>query len=74
MSLPFLTDDEIADICRPLKQKAARVRFLRDQLRLPVDERPDGSPIVRRADWDRRSASETEGPAATRGPKWTVPA
>lgn len=47
---PFLTDDEIAAITRPLKQGAARIKFIRDTLGLPVRPRPDGQPLVRRAD------------------------
>jgi len=33
---PYLTDAEIESICRPRKQGAAQVRYLRDVLRLPV--------------------------------------
>ncbi|NRF70357.1 DUF4224 domain-containing protein [Aquincola sp. S2] len=44
---PDLTRDEIAEICRPLQQGAAQVRFLRS-LGLRVERRPDGSPLVNR--------------------------
>ena len=50
---PYLTDDELAEICRPLTQGAAQIRYLRDVLRLPVVRRLDGTPLVKRADWDR---------------------
>lgn len=55
MSLPpFLTDDEIAAMTRPLKQGAARIKYLRDTLGLPVRARPDGQPLVWRSDWESR--------------------
>lgn len=47
MTPTHLTDAEIDDICRPLKQHAAQVRYLRT-LGLSVERRPDGSPLVRR--------------------------
>lgn len=48
---PDLTDEEIADICRPLTQGAAQVRFLR-RLGLRVERRPDGRPLVNRQHYD----------------------
>lgn len=45
---PDLTDEEINDICRPLKQGAAQVRYLRKNLKLRVERRPDGRPLVNR--------------------------
>ena len=73
MPLPYLTDREIEGICRPLKQYAAQIRYLRDTLKLPVDRRPDGSPLVRRIDWDRsRDVHLQGGTRPTRGPNWSV--
>ncbi|MFO1268576.1 MAG: hypothetical protein U1F25_13775 [Rubrivivax sp.] len=63
----YLTDDEIAAICRPLRQHAARIRFLSSVMKVPVQRRPDGSPLVKRADWDRQA--ENHRPA--NGPKWS---
>lgn len=61
-----LTDEEVADICRPLKQHAAQARYLAS-LGLPVMRRPDGSPLVRRVDWERlRDSRPTTGPAWSR--------
>lgn len=57
MTAASLTDAEIADICRPLTQHAAQVRYLR-ALGLTVQRRPDGSPIVRRSEWDLRKEGE----------------
>lgn len=41
----ILTDQQIDDICRGLKQNAAKIRFLQ-QLGFNVQRRPDGSPLV----------------------------
>ena len=63
---PILSDAEIAELCRGLKQSAARIRFLRDTLKIPVARRPDGTPLVLRKD--------VEGPrpdVAPVGPNWT---
>ena len=71
--LPFLTDEEIDGICDGLSQSAAKVRYLRDIVRVPVERKPNGRPLVRRVDWERRQPqAQNERPA--RGPKWTVPA
>jgi hypothetical protein len=50
---PILTDAEIDEICAGLTQAAAKVRYLRDVLRVPVERKPNGRPLVRRADWER---------------------
>lgn len=53
MSLPpYLTDDEIAGMTKPLVQGAARIKFLRSK-GYKVDERPDGQPLLLRADLER---------------------
>jgi hypothetical protein len=64
----ILTDRELADICRPLKQGAAQIRYLRG-IGVPVERRLDGTPLVRRVDWER---AQNASPAAR--PKWRVPA
>ena len=48
MSDLFLTDDEIAALCAPLKQPAAQVRFLRAS-GLTVTVKPNGRPAVVRS-------------------------
>lgn len=68
MTKAFLTDDELAEICRPLTQGAAQIRYLRDVLKLPVVRRLDGTPLVKRADWDR--AQQPAAPLTGAGPKW----
>ncbi|MVT28541.1 hypothetical protein GO496_08055 [Acidovorax citrulli] len=47
---PDLSDDEIDRICAGLTQSAAKVRYLRT-LGLRVDRRPNGRPLVARAEW-----------------------
>lgn len=70
MSLPILTQQEIDLICEPLVQGHAQVRYLRS-LGLPVEVKPNGKPLVRRSDWERRSG----GPVLpANGPKWRVQA
>lgn len=70
--LPYLTDAEIDGICDGLRQPAAKVRYLRDVLRVPVERKPNGRPLVRRADWERR---RPEGVLAQNddndGPNWS---
>ncbi|MDR1661251.1 MAG: DUF4224 domain-containing protein [Azoarcus sp.] len=46
---PWLTDEEIHDLCDGLKQPAAQARYLRG-LGLPVRQKPNGKPLVMRAD------------------------
>lgn len=41
----YLSDSEIREICRPLKQPAAQCRFL-ERLGFKVERRPDGTPLV----------------------------
>jgi hypothetical protein len=66
--LPYLSDAEIDDICAGLKQGAAKVRFLRDVLKVPVQRKPNGRPLVKRADWERVQPGQNR-PA--NGPKWS---
>ena len=70
---PILTDDELAEICRPLTQSAARIRFLRG-LGVTVERRPDGTPLVKRADWERQGLGQAPQPndrAAGAQPRWS---
>ena len=64
---PWLTDDEIADLCAGLKQAAAQMRFLR-QMGLTVRAKPNGRPLVMRADFETLSPSSANKPAPQRGP------
>ena len=63
----ILSDEEIEAICRTRKQGAAQIRYLR-ALGLRVERRPDGSPLVWRADIERREQAQNQRTA--NGPKW----
>lgn len=45
---PDLTDEEVDRICAGLRQNAAKIRFLQ-RLKLRVERRPNGKPLVNRA-------------------------
>lgn len=47
MNPPWLTQDEINDLCQPLKQASAQIRFMRG-LGLTVKTKPNGAPLVMR--------------------------
>jgi hypothetical protein len=68
---PILSDDEVDEICAGLVQSAAKVRFLR-RLGVPVERKPNGRPLVCRAEWERRNPQATAGGSAL-GPKWKKP-
>jgi hypothetical protein len=71
---PDLTEDEIDAICAPLRQGAAQVRYLREVLRLHVERRPNGRPLVNRAHYDavRGSPTSKQSAGASAGPVWGV--
>jgi hypothetical protein len=65
---PWLSQDEIDDLCAPLKQHAAQLRFVRG-LGITVREKPNGAPLVMRAHFE-----ETMAPAGKkRSPAKCVP-
>lgn len=49
---PYLTDDEIAEICDPLINGAARYRYL-TKLGLHTNRKPNGQPLVARSEFER---------------------
>lgn len=65
-----LTDTEVDEICAGLKQNAAKVRYLRDVLKLCVSRKPNGRPLVSRAEWERR-ALQGQNARSANGPKWS---
>ena len=44
---PFLTDDELLELCKPLTQPAAMCRYI-ERLGLPYMRKPNGRPLVSR--------------------------
>lgn len=63
MSDPYLTDDEIAEITKPLMQGAARCRYFR-RLGIKVDPRPNGQPLVGRAEFEAARLAPERATAA----------
>jgi len=71
---PYLTDAEIDEICEPLTQPHAQIRYLRS-LGVPVTRKPSGRPLVGRAAFDRvmagapaEAANDTHVPGASPQP------
>lgn len=48
---PYLTDAEVAEITSPLRQGAARIKYFR-KLGCKVEPRPNGQPLVLRAEFE----------------------
>lgn len=69
---PYLTDAEIAEICRPRTQGAAQLRYLRS-IGVKVRARADGSPLVWRVDVERPQADSSggRGTVPANEPTWT---
>lgn len=51
--MPWLTPDEIGDLCEPLTQHAAQIRYMRDELGLTVRTKPNGAPLVVRSHFEQ---------------------
>lgn len=62
-SPPWLTKDEIEDLCQPLTQAAAQIRFLQS-LGLTVKTKPNGTPLVIRSHFE-----QVMNPAGTHKPQ-----
>jgi len=65
-ALPFLSDDEVREICAPLKVPAYQVRFLQ-RLGLIVNRKPNGKPLVARGEFERVLVGRAADPAQTVG-------
>ena len=52
MTTPWLDDNEVAALCRPLVLASARVRYLR-RVGLHVTLKPNGHPVVMRSELER---------------------
>lgn len=67
-SPPWLTKDEIDDLCQPLTQAAAQIRFLRG-LGLTVKTKPNGAPLVIRSHFEQvMNPAGKQKPAARTAP------
>jgi hypothetical protein len=72
---PYLTDAEVDDICAGLTQSAAKCRFFTEVLQVPVRRKPNGRPLVLRADVERAAAPDDPAPrgrtiGASNEPNW----
>lgn len=46
---PYLTDDEVREVCEGISRPSAMIRYLRDVVRVPIVVRkPNGMPLVGR--------------------------
>ena len=71
MSL-YLTPEEVDDLCTPLTQRAAQLRFIEKVLGIPVaGRRPDGVPIVGRAIAEVRLKQKDAVRTQARGFNWS---
>lgn len=69
MSLPFLSDDEIAGICDGVSLPGAQCRHLK-RMGLLVSTKPNGRPLVARSEFERvlgagRYAVTHNGPSSS---------
>ena len=59
---PYLTEDELAEICAPLVTPAAQRRYL-ERLGLVVKVKPNGRPLVARGEFERVLVGRQSEPA-----------
>jgi hypothetical protein len=64
MIAPYLSDAELLEICKPLTQPAAMIRRLAG-MGFHVKRRPNGWPLVSRANFDAVMMGQAAAPAAT---------
>lgn len=76
--LPWLSQQEIDDLCQPLTQSAAQIRYLKS-LGLTVNKKPSGAPIVIRSHVDQMNLTGIKKKPEKRGPnraalaqRWSV--
>ncbi len=65
---PYLTDEEVEFITRPRTQGAARIRYFREVLKVQVEPRPNGQPLVWRSDFETTRRREQEAANDGRSP------
>lgn len=67
MSTPYLTTDEINDICDPLTQPAAQIRHLQ-RMGMQVLRKANGRPLVARAEYERVAVRHDDGQQVSTAP------
>lgn len=65
---PYLTDDQVESITKPLTQGAARIKFFR-KLGCNVKPKPNRQPLVGRADFEAAMLAKQRKQAPTDGAK-----
>lgn len=71
-ALPYLSDAEISDLCRPLRSNRAKARKLCAILGVKeLPRRPDGSPIVGRKLFEERMSGQQSAANADCGFNWS---
>ncbi|MFV0601849.1 MAG: hypothetical protein ACK5NE_08535 [Brachymonas sp.] len=71
-ALPYLTDMEIDDLCRPLRRNDAKTRKLCAILGVKeLPRRPDGSPIVGRKLFEDRISGQQSAANDDGGFNWS---
>jgi hypothetical protein len=64
---PWLSDEELGELCQPLEQAAAQIRYLRDTLHLHVERKPNGRPLLMRSELERVAGAGRVGAPAQNG-------
>lgn len=69
---PYLTDEEISELCIPLTQGAAQIRLLKSW-GIKVERKANGKPLVWRTDVERRqgASGERDTVRASNEPNWS---
>lgn len=76
---PWLSQVEVDDLCEPLKQSAAQIRYMREQ-GLTVRTKPNGTPLVMRNHLEQvmnsigktKPAGKREPDRAALASRWSV--
>ena len=69
---PWLSDEEVRELCEPLIQPAAQRRFLADQLRLHVRSKKNGRPLIARSELERVLGAARLGATTSTSPQTGV--
>jgi hypothetical protein len=67
MSAPWLSDAELAEMCAPLQQPAAQIRWLK-RAGYHVERRPNGKPLLMRSELERVAGAARFGAPAQNAP------
>jgi len=65
-----LTDEEVCELTKPIKQGAAQARHLRAMLGCEIKRRPDGRPVVTRDMLARLQTQESAPTSNDAGLNW----